>query len=247
MLKRHPKADWIIHLKDTESTMLDADVLLKEGANLPERILIVAETQRGGIGRSNNSWISPLGGIWFTYLLKSEYCHPQISLLLGLCLRQSVMKHFPTTENHLQMKWPNDLLYDDKKIAGILTKSVRNYLCIGIGINTNIQNLPLVSNLTPTSLQLEMGFRVSNTALTATFLDLFDKIYSEYQKSGMQYFIAQINACLHGIHHSLSFDKGTGTIQGTNLGVNDEGALLIESANGHITQNYSGSIIRCEP
>lgn len=243
MLSQHPQADWIIHFKHTRNTMHEADILLDSGKVLPDKILIISDDQYGGIGRNNNFWTSPPGGLWFTYMIKSTDINSQIALLLGLTLHHSILHHFPVLANELRLKWPNDLLFKGKKLAGILAKSRQGYLCFGIGLNTNVLEFDGIPS-TATSLKAELGFQICHFALLYTFLTEFNSIYADYQKTGLLKHIPAINANLYGVNRKVTFDKGLDTISGICLGVNGEGALLLENENGQITQNYSGSIIR---
>ncbi|MFQ5910549.1 MAG: biotin--[acetyl-CoA-carboxylase] ligase [Thermoplasmata archaeon] len=127
-------------LDSVDSTMDVASDLAREGA--PEGTVVVAGTQRKGRGRSGSDWSSPEGGAWFSVLLtpeiQAEESH-RIVLLAGLCacsvLRESL-------EVSATLRWPNDIVLEGKKIAGVLGEGLQTkgayYTVVGVGVNTNI-------------------------------------------------------------------------------------------------------------
>lgn len=100
-------------LKSTNET---AVAMAQEGA--PEGTVIVAARQKGGHGRMQRVWSSPLGGLWFTVILRPQI-NPQfaaqITLLAGVAVAKAVRRLYDTES--VQIKWPNDLLLDGKKSA----------------------------------------------------------------------------------------------------------------------------------
>lgn len=100
-------------LKSTNET---AVVMAQEGA--PEGTVIVAARQEGGHGRMQRVWNSPLGGLWFTVILRPQIdpqYAAQITLLAGVAVAKAVRRLYDTES--VQIKWPNDLLLDGKKSA----------------------------------------------------------------------------------------------------------------------------------
>lgn len=100
-------------LKSTNET---AVAMAQEGA--PEGTVIVAARQKGGHGRMQRVWSSPLGGLWFTVILRPQIdpqFAAQITLLAGVAVAKAVRRLYDTES--VQIKWPNDLLLDGKKSA----------------------------------------------------------------------------------------------------------------------------------
>lgn len=126
-------------LDSVDSTMDVASDSAQEGA--PEGTVVVAGTQRTGRGRSGSDWYSPEGGAWFSVLLtpqiRAEESH-RVVLLAGLCacgvLRESL-------ELNATLRWPNDIIVEGKKIAGVLGEGLQTkgayYAVVGVGVNTN--------------------------------------------------------------------------------------------------------------
>jgi BirA family biotin operon repressor/biotin-[acetyl-CoA-carboxylase] ligase len=122
------------------STMDIARELARQGRD--EGTVVVAETQTRGRGRSDSEWFSPPGGAWFSVLLKSpieaEKSH-RVVFLGGLCAC-TVLEELCGVETTI--RWPNDILFGGKKLAGILgeTLQANDTTCsiVGVGVNTNL-------------------------------------------------------------------------------------------------------------
>ena len=139
----------IVHIDKTTSTQ-DAVVEYLQNDYYPS-LLLVAKIQTKGRGRKDNDWKSPEGGFWATLGISTSLNFNKAQLALfhyftATLLTKVIKKEYNTI---VQIKWPNDLLYNNKKLAGILidyiTSSQKNYLLIGMGINLN--NSSAVFNL----------------------------------------------------------------------------------------------------
>lgn len=108
--------------------MLDAAALADSGAE--NLTVVVADEQTGGQGRHGHSWLSPRGGLYCTFVLRLERPAPIVTLALGLAVREAV-----TIWTNADLRWPNDVMIRDKKLAGILTTLHNDVVLAGIGIN----------------------------------------------------------------------------------------------------------------
>lgn len=133
----------IEYLDDVDSTNNIAKKLAAKGA--PEGTVVIAETQNGGRGRLARGWCSPKGrGIWFSVILRPLFS-PQHAAKCTLLAAVSLVEAIEdTTQVRCGIKWPNDILYNGKKLVGILTEmsaemDAVNYIVIGMGINVNIE------------------------------------------------------------------------------------------------------------
>ena len=103
----------------------------------PEGTVVLADAQTAGRGRMGRNWYSPEGGLWMSVLLNhSEDC--LIPLIGGVAICES----FEPFDVALQIKWPNDILLNRKKVAGILTEIIEDRVILGIGINLNVGQFP---------------------------------------------------------------------------------------------------------
>lgn len=118
-------------------------------------LVLIAGRQTAGRGRRGAEWFSPEGeGLAFSVLLRPDVSKDfwsRLSLAAGLAVAESVEKFVPLAE----IKWPNDVLVNGMKIAGILVEAGKDFVIVGIGININSVNFP--NGLAATSLALETG------------------------------------------------------------------------------------------
>jgi BirA family biotin operon repressor/biotin-[acetyl-CoA-carboxylase] ligase len=244
-MTHHPYADWIIHLAQTSSTMSEADQLLTKVKYCPQSVLITADTQSQGIGRHANHWASPMGGLWFSYLFKSDYCSPILTLMIGLAIRKSLVLHYPQLSTALQIKWPNDLLLGNQKLCGILTKVSSGYLIFGIGINTNVDDIPpLNTPFQPVSLSRFLGFQISHPALLSSLLCSITAILAESVSGSTSGNIAQINSVLFGRGQVVVIQQGSNLISGIILEVAPDGALVLLTQDGQPVLVHTGTILK---
>ncbi len=135
----------VLHFDSVTSTQDVGRMLLREN------VVIVAEEQRRGRGRRGRRWISPLGGLWMTVILKSE----KNAHILPLLASVVVAKALDNLGVKCCLKWPNDILVEGKKVAGILGEIYDTYVLLGIGVNLQNEippelkeiatNLPMVN------------------------------------------------------------------------------------------------------
>ncbi len=154
-----------------------------QGEVAPEGAVFLAEEQTAGRGRSTRSWHSERGtGIYCSFLLRPPMSPADalwLSLISGVAVQDAVRE---ITGLQADIRWPNDLLINDKKFAGILTEmssdSTRvNHAVIGIGINVNQQSFPDDFRTTATSLRIESGKEWSRVELTAALIRAVDREY----------------------------------------------------------------------
>jgi BirA family biotin operon repressor/biotin-[acetyl-CoA-carboxylase] ligase len=130
----------IHHFREIGSTMDVARDLAKKGAQ--EGTIVIAEMQSQGKGRLSREWISPKGGIYFTLVLKpkiSPIYAPRINLMASVAVAKAIRKVFGLKA---ELKWPNDVLIEGRKVCGILAEmeaevDVINFVNLGVGINAN--------------------------------------------------------------------------------------------------------------
>ena len=149
-------------------------------------LLAVAEEQTAGRGRRGHGWVSPSGtGIWFSVLLKPEVS-PDKASMLTLVAAMAVAKAITETTGLVsQIKWPNDIVVNKKKVCGMLTELSAemtriNYVVIGIGINANNKEFPDEIKETATSLFIESGKHIKRAAVIEAVGRYFEQYYDEF-------------------------------------------------------------------
>ncbi|MFX1364770.1 MAG: biotin--[acetyl-CoA-carboxylase] ligase [Promethearchaeota archaeon] len=149
----------IIHINKTSSTQ---DAILEYFRNdYHPSILLIAKTQTKGRGRQENDWFSPEGGFWGTLGISNSSLLEKWQLALFHYFTATLLVRVIKEEYKilLQIKWPNDILFENKKLAGILIDYVvsaqKNYVLIGIGLNLNNSRTTMPEDLEPITISIK--------------------------------------------------------------------------------------------
>ena len=232
----------IYYYPSTESTNGEAKVLAYR--NAPDGTVTVAEEQTGGRGRLNRHFYSPRGkGIWFSMVLRPNLVPsdaPKCTLMAAVAIARA-MKRF---DLRAQIKWPNDLMYDGRKMVGILTElsaemSRITYIVLGVGINVNItrEEFPPELRDIATSLSEMSGQNVSRIKFFRAVLEEFDKLYVEILSDPKRGFVRvldewrEFNVTLNKKVRVITSVSGE-YFQGIARDIDADGALLVETKNG---------------
>jgi len=229
----HPLFEQILTYERCGSTITEARNRL---SSLNGNALFIAKEQRSGTGRKGNSWHSPKGGLWFTMVIKSLDVPSGFTLFVGHCLHLTLREL--TGSEEMWIKWPNDIYYQEKKVAGIIVKKVLDYHLIGIGINTNC-HLPKELEKTATSLQ-DFG-KINNQKVLSHFLDNFQSKLIDYLEQGLDTEYLNKFSFLGGRQVTLGTEFSN--YQGIVKNISQDGKIIILLDNG-LTQPFcSGSIL----
>jgi BirA family transcriptional regulator, biotin operon repressor / biotin---[acetyl-CoA-carboxylase] ligase len=244
-LPSHPLTRNIMVFTETRSTN---DLAQRHGREKhPGPLLILAESQTHGRGRQGRNWdSSPRLGLWFSLLLRPRIPLPQTQrLTIQACL---ALHHALRQQAHIhaEIKWPNDLLYKGKKLAGILTEAhvegqSLSYAIIGIGCNINhqVEDFPQELQSTATSLALITGRKSRRADLLLAFLSHFQNVMEHDWESVREEWKA---TCLN-MGRSIILQNGNQTIPGQMIDINDDGALIFRHTNGTLATIHTGEII----
>jgi BirA family biotin operon repressor/biotin-[acetyl-CoA-carboxylase] ligase len=234
----------IKYFKETESTNIIAREI---AASVDEGTVVIAESQTAGRGRLGRKWISPEGGIWFSIILKPKM-QPQyasrITLLAGVCVAKTIRGlGLPA-----KIKWPNDVLINGKKVCGILTEigaevDLIDYLIVGIGIDANVdtESFPEEIRDSSTSLKKETGKEINRVDFVRKLLEEFELLYLEFQKEGFTEILEEWRNMSATIGEWVKISTQTRTIYGEAIGVDNEGALILETSDGQLEKILAGN------
>ncbi|MFJ5715753.1 biotin--[acetyl-CoA-carboxylase] ligase [Neobacillus sp. NPDC093127] len=238
-----------IHYQESvESTQKIAHQFASE--DVPEGTVIIAEEQRSGKGRMSRKWHSPkYTGIWMSLILRPNIPltnAPQLTLLTAVAVVQAAEE---ITGLQPEIKWPNDILLHGKKVTGILTELQAeadriHSIIIGIGINVNQRKEEFPDELQEiaSSLAIEKGETISRAALIRSVFKHFEKLYLLYLEKGFFPIKLLWESYAVSIGKELKARTLTNVIEGTALGITDEGVLKIEDQSGVIHHVYSADI-----
>lgn len=232
------QASGLHHFYKIGSTNTAAMAAAAEGA--PEGSVFLAEEQTAGRGRGANAWQSPRStGIYCSVVLR-PVLPPADVLVLSLAAGLAVQSAIRQIDARVQadLKWPNDLLIDGKKVCGILTEMnaeatrVR-HIVVGIGINVNQESFP--RELNATSLRIATGRQWSRVELAGALLKSLDREYrqllegAEARESILRRF-AENSSWVRG--KDVRVEENGSTIEGTTEGLDGRGFLLVRNARG---------------
>lgn len=232
----------------TESTQNDAAVWALEGAE--DGAVIIAEEQTGGRGRQGKSFHSPAGkGIWMSLILRPQIplqFTPQLTLLSAVALCRAMKR---MSEVDLGIKWPNDILYEDKKVCGILTESSAEderlvHVIAGVGISVNLEEHDYPEELRSkvTSLKIASGKEIDRASLVAECLFELEQLYKLYVEQGFAPIRTLWEAQSVTIGRSLSVTTPNGIVSGVAQGLDDSGALIVLGEDGCYRKIFSGDV-----
>ncbi|CAM3446914.1 biotin--[acetyl-CoA-carboxylase] ligase [Cytobacillus oceanisediminis] len=238
----------IHHEESVDSTQKIAHRLAYEGS--PEGTVVIAEEQLSGRGRMDRRWHSPKStGVWMSVILRPNIPPPkapQLTLITAVAVVQAIEELTGLTP---QIKWPNDILMNGKKVTGILTELQADAdriisIIIGIGINVNQQlnDYPDELKHIATSLSIEKGEKLSRADLIKILLGKLENLYKLYLDKGFYPIKLLWESYAVSIGKSLTARTITGTIYGKALGITDDGVLMIEDSNGKVHHVYSADI-----
>ncbi|MFJ7745962.1 biotin--[acetyl-CoA-carboxylase] ligase [Peribacillus sp. NPDC097295] len=238
-----------IHYQESvESTQKIAHQLANEGAQ--EGTLIIAEEQISGKGRLMRSWHSPKStGIWMSLILRPKiplHQAPQLTLLAAVAVAQAIED---ATNLQPQIKWPNDILINRRKVTGILTEMQAesdriHSVIIGVGINTNqqIEDFPEDLQEKASSLLIEGGVQVSRAKVIQRFLIRLENLYTLYLQEGFMPIKLLWESYAISLGQVIKARTVNETIVGKALGITDAGVLLLEDDLGTVHSIYSADI-----
>ena len=244
-----------------DSTMERAHALAREGAG--EGTLVFASRQTQGRGRLGRKWESPEGGAYFSLILRpsrplSET--PQLSLVAGLAAAEAIHEQLTSrlsdssaARQPVSIRWPNDLLLDGKKVAGILTEAsthhssliTHHYVVVGIGINvtTDPRDLPD----TATSLAEKVPGTFEKSAwhlfpLVAALCSNFDSWYDIWTAKGFAPIRQALHPWMSHMGGLVRLTTGVSHMEGQAMDVDEHGRLLVRLDSGIVRAFEAGEV-----
>jgi BirA family biotin operon repressor/biotin-[acetyl-CoA-carboxylase] ligase len=222
------------HVEECESTQL----LL--GDDDPEGAIATTDHQTGGRGRRGREWLeAPATSVLVSILLRPppERSAPELSLVAAVGTAFAVED---ATGLSAQIKWPNDVMLDRRKVAGILAKLRGDVVVLGIGLNVNQthEQLPAETKIVPGSLRTVDGRVRDREEVLELLLGRLDSCYQEWRASGLDGLYNDLGArdFLRGRRVTLDGEQGTADR------IERDGRLAVETASGRVLVS-SGEVL----
>ena len=220
---------------ETGSTNDDVAALAKAGA--PEGLWLRAERQSGGRGRHGRSWHSPAGNLYASTLVRlhpGDPPAPTLALVVAVALQEVVSAFAPV--HQVLIKWPNDLLVEGAKLAGILLERVDEAVVIGVGVN--LAHHPGDVDRPVTSLAALTGSAPDPAAFLETLAESFARWLGRWRGEGLAPVRSSWLAAAHPIGTALSTGAGEGLFDG----LDETGALRLRLADGTSHVIHAGDV-----
>lgn len=238
----------IVYFNSIDSTNNEAKKLASSGCS--EGIVIISEEQTMGRGRLGRNWVSPkFKGIWMSIVLRPDIDPMNVAKITQVGAA-AVLKAIKEQGINAYIKWPNDIVLNNKKVCGILTEMSGeinnvNYVVMGIGINVNIdkEDFPEEIEEIATSLKIEEGKSIERKALVASILNNLEELYKEFIKN--EDIKTSIDICRENsilIGKSVRIINRNDEIQAQALDLSDDGKLIVKYQDGSIHEVISGEV-----
>ena len=237
----------ICYYETIGSTNNEAKRLGEQG--MPHGTLVLAEQQESGKGRRGRGWVTLRGSaIAMSLLLRPQLpppCASMVTLVMGIAVAEACRECCGVDA---KIKWPNDVVVDGKKICGILTEMSSeidyiNYVVIGAGINTNVENFPPELQKTAGSLHQMTGERPDRAALIAACLEKFEQCYEKFTaRQDLSLLMEEYNTLLSGKDGIVQVLEPGNEYRGISEGINRLGELQVRRENGTVESVYAGEV-----
>jgi len=229
------------HFKTLGSTMYKAKQFAKKGHS---NLVVIADKQTKGKGRFKRKWSSGLGGLYMTISLKVD----DISKVkyLTFIAAISVTKTIKILSKlNAQVKWPNDVLVNDKKICGVLTETIsgkQNYTFIGIGFNINQKKFPKNITNKITSLFLKTNKKFNIKKISKMVVDEFNNLYKEYNKKRYKKIINEWKKYSHTLGKKVKVKTLSRIYIGKAVDIDQDCDLILELKHNKLKKIVEGDI-----
>jgi BirA family biotin operon repressor/biotin-[acetyl-CoA-carboxylase] ligase len=226
-----------IRLEETPSTNTYAQGMLREKP--PEGTLVLAYKQSAGRGQKGNVWLTEPGlNLTFSLIYYPGFLSVKqiflLSKITSIALRDTLLEFVPMQE--VDIKWPNDVLLNAKKVAGIL---IENQLegnrisssVIGVGLNVNQAKFPIELKEKATSLFLVKKEKFDTEEVLGMFLSKLEARYLELKNKGSSNIDQQYIRYLYGYQEEILFEREKQSFRGMIVGVDESGRLAVAEEN----------------
>jgi len=218
---------------EVTSTNDIAKELALKGAK--EGTVIVAVTQSRGRGRLNRKWFSPRGGLWFSIILRPKVNPrdaPKLTLTMSVAVARTINKLFNLKA---EIKWPNDVLVEGKKVCGVLTETSTegnnlNFAVLGVGVNANfsLNDFPVNLRNFSTTLKEELRREVDCEALLRSLLEETEHYYSMFAQGMFNPILIEWKRLAKFLGSYVEVTCFNEKVEGLAMDIDENGALIVK-------------------
>lgn len=234
---------------ETTSTNDVVEKLARDG--VAEGIVVFAESQTKGRGRLGRTWVSPPGqGLWCSVLLRprlAPQAATQLTVITAVAVARAIEKF---TGLRPGIKWPNDIVFGRRKVAGILLElgaeldHIRHVI-LGIGLDVNLLpgDLPVGLREVATSLREQAGEPVDRPGLATALIQELDAVYARFQGGDFHELGDEWMRRCVTLGHRVTLHVGDRVVAGRAEALDDEGALLLRTDHGRLERVVGGDVV----
>lgn len=230
-------------IPETGSTNADLLNALRNGEPLRDGEWLVADRQTAGRGRQGRGWDDGQGnfmGSTACRILPTDPPPATLALVAGLALLDTVQAQCPSVTN-LRLKWPNDLLANGAKLAGILLEREGDSVVVGIGVN--LASAPDLADRATAKLA-DYGPAPDRDLFAATLAEFWARDLARWRDYGIDPLLARWRAASVPEGTKLTVhEPGGGVLSGTYAGLSDEGAMRLRLADGQTRVIHAGDVM----
>jgi len=200
---------------------------------IADQTIIVAKTQTAGRGRMTRNWLSEPGGLYFSVVLKPEQTNHLVNLtqLMALCVCQTLH----TLNVPAQLKWPNDVLVNNKKICGILSEAVidkNKFQALVLGVGVNVAQADLSHAGQPAVSLAELSISITPEQILEQILDRFFAQYEKVLQNGFSAIRTEYLSYFPYIGQEVQIQYGAKPTQGMVETISPDGELILNTPDG---------------
>jgi len=242
----------VLYFRTLTSTNDLAKALAMRGVN--EGTVVVAETQTAGKGRFKREWASPEDGLWFSIILRPNVLPrqaPRVTLMTSAAVAKTINRLYGLKS---EIKWPNDVLINQKKVCGIVTESqtigkMLRFAILGIGINAdfNIAAFPTHLKKAATTLRKELGRKIEREILLCEVLAEIEFQYGLLQRGRFDIILDDWRRLASILGSYVEIDSDARRIQGWAIDIDDDGALIVRLKDKTLLRVISGDVVKVFP
>ncbi|MDP6600033.1 MAG: biotin--[acetyl-CoA-carboxylase] ligase [Candidatus Woesearchaeota archaeon] len=229
------------NFKTLSSTNDKAKELAKKGQS---NLVVIAEKQKKGRGRFGRNWSSEPGGLYMTILLKEKNIDNvrYLTFIGAVSVAKTLIK---LSKLDAKVKWPNDVLINDKKVCGILTETIcgnENYALVGIGVNINQQKINKSISNKAISLKIITNKNYNIKTMSKSIIREFNNLYLHYKNKKYKKIIGIWEKYSHTLGKKVKAKTLSGTYAGKAIDVDNNCNLILRLNNGKVKKIVEGDI-----
>lgn len=237
----------VFWLESVDSTNNYAKRLARDGVQ--GGAVVIAEHQEGGKGRLGRQWDSKPGeAVQMSFIVRPENLAPakapafNFAAALGVC---SAIRRVCGVD--ALIKWPNDVVYQGKKLCGILTEMSADmdhieYVVCGVGVNVNQQSFPAELASRAVSLRMVTGKKADRVRLCTALMEEVETKFAEFLAGGLEAIIGEYTDKSAILGKEVLVKSASGDFQGTCQGFGSNGELRVVAQDGEERQFHEGEV-----